>query len=592
MIFNDLDSYKDFLSKHDPLLFDGHLSLLEMKTFSEFAKPSLKRVIKAVESHERILIFGHDDADGITSLYIMYDYLKQTGCDLLYYLPNREIENHGIRENVIRYAIENQVKLMIVVDNGISSVDGVDRLNQAGIDCVILDHHLIPEKLPEACAILNPKLFNGDNEEHATSLVTSDLKAEKLYQGDLKMLAGVGVCFFFLHCLNQHFKNIELKEEYLFWTAIGSIADRVPMTGVNHLIVRQLLNEWDKCTVSPLIEFISGKSGSTATHQEKILFLNSLIRFFYFGRQLNGSHLCFSFLLSESREAMENYYNQLMVLKDENQVLTDTNEAIINQEVIQMIDRIILENASECELLHKEVNKQLHLFYRDKQLMSVVYVDYQGRLAYSLIGRLAGNLVNRYHCPVMILQTKHSPQSAEHHENSAQTTQMVCEARCLDGFHWLNCFNSFADILVNFGGHVKAAGFLMNTENLTELISRYHQYLNQYIASTQTAEVNKQLHSVKKTEYHAVLKYSPEIWKSLLDFYEACLPYGEGFSESVFCISNDMSDKDLLKSCIENREYFVNQFIFDKIAENHDKINEIVLTASNDWNQLKVLHYQ
>ena len=118
------------------------------------------RIHEAVYRNEPVVIFGHDDPDGITSSYILYNFLNSIGFQKhSCYIPNRNLETHGIQENFINHVEKGGHKLVITVDNGISAADGVKKLNELGCDVIITDHHLIQaDNIPEAYAIINPQL--------------------------------------------------------------------------------------------------------------------------------------------------------------------------------------------------------------------------------------------------------------------------------------------------------------------------------------------------------------------------------------------------------------------------------------------------
>ena len=237
---------------------------------------------------------------------ILYDFLKQFYAKVDYYIPNRQIEHHGIGNNVIKYALNKQSKLLIAIDNGISSVEGVSTLKKEGIDTIILDHHLLPEATPNAYAIVNPKLFNAVNKH--------DLYFKN--NMSLEMLAGVGVSYFFTYLLSQVLRQGFFKEDYLFWASIGTLADRVPLKSVNRLIIRQLLHDWDVSLGHPAIQFMLEKNRYMVHRYEKMDFLHKFINLFYHGREENGKHLCFSFLIANEKEEQNKYYENILLLQD------------------------------------------------------------------------------------------------------------------------------------------------------------------------------------------------------------------------------------------------------------------------------------
>ena len=146
-------------------------------TANKFLKPSLndlfdpfvisgmniavERVIKSLTRNEKMMIYGDYDVDGITSASLMFLILNRLGADVSYYLPNRLVEGYGISEDGLQEAEKRNINLLISVDCGITAVEEVEIARKKGLDCIITDHHEPGETIPNATAIVNPKL-DGD----------------------------------------------------------------------------------------------------------------------------------------------------------------------------------------------------------------------------------------------------------------------------------------------------------------------------------------------------------------------------------------------------------------------------------------------
>jgi single-stranded-DNA-specific exonuclease len=204
---------------HDPFLLDG-------------MKESVNRIHKAVESGEKILIFGDYDADGVSSTTVMYYALKELGAQFDYYIPNRFTEGYGPNEPALRKAKEDGYSLVVTVDTGISAVHEATVAKEIGLDFIITDHHEAPPVLPDAYSIINPKKpgctypFSG--------------------------LAGVGVAFKVAHAL--HGKPLM---HLLDFACIGTIADLVPLVDENRIIAKlgiEALSKTDKIGLQELLK--------------------------------------------------------------------------------------------------------------------------------------------------------------------------------------------------------------------------------------------------------------------------------------------------------------------------------------------------
>jgi single-stranded-DNA-specific exonuclease len=134
----------DLYSLHNPFLYKQMTS-------------AIHRVKKAIQEHETIFIFGDRDVDGVLSTAMLYNMLQRFNAEAFYKVPEGEY-GYGIEEKDINYAKERGVKLIITVDTGVSSCDEVEYANTLGIDTIIIDHHMLPNTIPEAYSILNPKM--------------------------------------------------------------------------------------------------------------------------------------------------------------------------------------------------------------------------------------------------------------------------------------------------------------------------------------------------------------------------------------------------------------------------------------------------
>ena len=176
---------------------------------------AVARIEKAIMKREKITIFGDYDADGVTSTSILYMFLQENGADVNYYIPNRFLDGYGMNIDAVKKVADDGTNLIITVDNGISAYDEVEFAKSVGIDVIITDHHECPEKLPECCAVINPK------------------RKDSTYP--FSELAGVGVVFKLITALNKDSLERIIKK-YILITSIGTIADIVPLNDENRAI--------------------------------------------------------------------------------------------------------------------------------------------------------------------------------------------------------------------------------------------------------------------------------------------------------------------------------------------------------------------
>jgi single-stranded-DNA-specific exonuclease len=176
-----------------------------------------ERIARAIRDGETILIYGDYDVDGVTSIVLLQTVLRSLGADAGFVVPHRLVDGYGLKIEVLeRVLVERDVKLVITVDCGITSVEPVKRAIERGIDVIITDHHLPPGTLPEAAAVLNPK--------------------QPGCEYPFKDLAGVGVVFKLCCELLRRNKKKMSVESLLKIAAIGTIADVAPLIGENRTI--------------------------------------------------------------------------------------------------------------------------------------------------------------------------------------------------------------------------------------------------------------------------------------------------------------------------------------------------------------------
>ena len=182
---------------------------------------AVDRIILALQKKEPLVIYGDYDVDGITATSILYRFLKREGADVRFYIPARETEGYGLNLPAVQKLAEEGCKLLITVDNGIAAADIIAQAPET-MDIIVTDHHLVPEKIPNAIAVLNPH--------------------QKDCRYPYKELAGCGVAYTVCRALALTLHN-EAYEEDMELAAMGTIADVVSLTGENRILVREGLRK-------------------------------------------------------------------------------------------------------------------------------------------------------------------------------------------------------------------------------------------------------------------------------------------------------------------------------------------------------------
>jgi len=180
---------------------------------------AVDRIIRAIKDKESIIIYGDYDVDGITSICVLKQFLENRGIKVSQTIPNRLDEGYGLNKDAIEKIAEEKYRLMITVDCGISGIEEVEYANSLGIETIVTDHHEPLDILPNAIAVIDPKI-----------------KGNKY---PFNQLAGVGVVFKLIQAISKKL-NLDEKEylKYLDLVAIGTISDIVPLIDENRVIAK------------------------------------------------------------------------------------------------------------------------------------------------------------------------------------------------------------------------------------------------------------------------------------------------------------------------------------------------------------------
>ncbi|KTC74863.1 single-stranded-DNA-specific exonuclease RecJ [Legionella birminghamensis] len=395
-------------------------SLLPYNQLSGIDKAS-DRLEKALRHKQRILVIGDFDADGATSTAVAISALKTMGASHVDYLvPNRFEFGYGLTPAIVEVARQRAPDLLITVDNGIASIDGVEAANQAGIDVLITDHHLPGEQLPKACAIVNPNQ-SGD-------------------QFSSKSMAGVGVIFYVMLALRRQLVNsnwfteqgIEAPNmaQFLDLVALGTVADVVSLDQNNRIMVSQGLARIRQGHCRPGIRALLEAAGkSTENIRESDMGFSVAPRLNAAGR-LDDMSLGIECLLCEDMNRARNYAAQLDELNQERRQI----EAEMKEQALAVVNQMT-----------RKMDQSVHL---PPALCLMDENWHQG-----VIGILAGRLKDRFHRPVIAFAV-------------VSETEMKGSARSVTG---LNIRDVLAEIdthypgLINrFGGHAMAAGLSLH----------------------------------------------------------------------------------------------------------------------------------
>ena len=395
-----------------------HPSLKDMH--DPFLMPDMDKAVnrlnKAMGLKEKIMVYGDYDVDGTTSVALVYKYLLNFYSHIEYYIPTRYDDGYGISMRSIDFAAEQGVKLVIILDCGIKAIEEIKYAKEKGIDFIICDHHVPDEELPEAVAILNPKLENST------------------YPCPHLSGCGVGYKFMQAFAISNGLPFTEL-EALLDLVAVSIAADIVPMVDENRIMTYhglKRLNSNPNLGLRAIMKICQ-------LHNREISISDVI---FKIGPRINASGR-----MQCGREAVD-----LLVAREIGEAY-EKAEAIdqYNQDRKEL-DKQITDEANTILEARGEMNS-------DKKSIVIYNKDWHK----GIIGIVASRLTELYYKPAVVLTLT----------NGLATGS----SRSVQGFDVYKAIDSARDLLENFGGHTYAVGLSLKEENIPEFAKRFEEYV-------------------------------------------------------------------------------------------------------------------
>ena len=432
---------------------------------------AVERLLRAIGQKEKILLYGDYDVDGTTSVVILRTTLLLAGADVDHHVPDRLKDGYGMQPEAIAKAAEDGVKLVISVDTGIRAGAVVRHAQNLGIDVIVTDHHLPEAELPPAVAVVNP---NRPDCEYPEKNLCGAVVALKLAQA---LMTGLGW---------PKDKRQRLLESFLKMAAIATVADVVPLTGENRVIVKRGLDGFSDIRNLGLRALlrVSGFRPGDCPSAGQVAFriaprLNAA------GRMAHAKNVIDLFFTKD--EASANTIAEQ--LHDLNQDRRETEATILK--LIQEL----------CE--------------REPVTDSQAALVFSGAAWHKgVVGIVASRIVEQYHRPVFVLC-----------EDEA-TGLASGSGRSISAFHLLQALESMPDLFTKFGGHRQAAGLTLPSVSVPE----FRQRLNDYALARLTPEDFRPV-----LEIDAVLSLS-ELTEANVQDVCRLAPFGYGNPAPVFAV--------------------------------------------------------
>ena len=389
---------------------------------------AVNRLNKAMGAKERIMVYGDYDVDGTTAVALVYKYLQNYYSNIEYYIPTRYEEGYGISTKSIDYAADQGVKLVIVLDCGIKAVEEIAYAKKKGIDFIICDHHMPDPVLPDAVAILNPKM------------------PDSTYP--CQHLSGCGVGFKFMQAFakSNGLENHNELDNLLDLVAVSIAADIVPIVGENRIMAYHGLRRLNS---NPNLGLRSIIRICKLTNKD--ITISDVI--FKIGPRINASGR-----IQNGKEAVD-----LLTEKDFSLALEKAGQINQYNETRKDLDKTMTEEANKIVAdLDGLADRRSIVLYNEDWHKGV-------------IGIVASRLTEIYYRPAVVL---------------TRTDDMATgSARSVSGFDVYKAIEYCRDLLENFGGHTYAAGLSMKVENVPAFIERFEEFVSQNILPEQTCAV-------------------------------------------------------------------------------------------------------
>ena len=398
-------------SLHDPFL---------MRDMSA----AVDRLCRAIDNHERIMVYGDYDVDGTTAVALMYSFLRTQTDNLIYYIPDRYTEGYGISTKGIDTAKSKGCTLVIALDCGIKAVEKMDYATSLDIDFIICDHHTPGDIIPRAVAVLNMK------------------RSDCLYP--YKELSGCGVGFKLVQAYAQR-RGIASQEIYrlLPLLAMSIASDIVPLTGENRILAfygLRALNASPSVGVQAIME-VAGIAGKTVTMTDLV---------YKFGPRINAAGR-----IKSGAEAVR-------------LLITDDAEA-----ALQFARDIDSYNQDRRDFDSRTTDEALEQLQKDpmnsEKFTTVVFSPDWHK---GVVGIAASRLTETFYRPTIVL-------------TAGDDDIISGSARSVSDFDIYTAIDSCRDLLTNFGGHKFAAGLSMHKADLPEFKRRFEAYVAAHITPEQ-----------------------------------------------------------------------------------------------------------
>ena len=470
---------------------------------------AVKRIFRALDRHERIVLFGDYDVDGVTSIALLAEMLRACGSAPELFLPRRMEEGYGLsREGVDRCLEQHGPQLLVAVDCGTSSVTEIAQISQRGVDVIVLDHHEPPlsssgftgeprSALPDCIAVVNPKIDPNSPFDY---------------------LCSVGIVFKLCHALlkTRPLAGFDLKAR-LDLVALGTVADIVPLQGENRLFVQRGAIEIARSTRPGLKKLLEVSGVRPPILTEDIGFR--------LGPRLNAAGR-----LSTAEKSL-----QLLLTKDEGEAAA----------LAEFLDKQNRERQSVEKEVFLAAEEQIARAYNPMRDAAIV-VSARGWHP-GVLGIVASRISRKYHRPSIVIGVEANGIGK-------------ASGRSIEGLNLVEALNHCAELLEKFGGHEMAAGLTIREERIDEFAREFRRVARELLS-------DECLQPCLRLDHE--LAFS-DLSFDFLHWHEMLQPFGNGnphplfFAREVESVARPrlVNDKHLILR-LRQRNYYQRAVYFD-----------------------------
>lgn len=446
---------------------------------------AVKRLVMAQKKHEKVVIYGDYDIDGLTATTLLLDAFSSFGIKVSAFIPNRFVEGYGLAISAIEQIASQGANLVVTVDCGSLSHKEIERANELGVDVIVTDHHSVAEVMPPAVAVVNPKRLAEDYPKqydgyHLKSLLHGT--TPRLYP--FLDLAGVGVAFKLVQALQTKLDGLDMGQEkwLLDLVALGTVCDVVELTDENRANVFWGLQVMKK-TRRPGLKLLMAVSRVEPAK------LSARSLGFALGPRLNAAGR-----LETAQLALD-----LLMTGDGTRAL----------ELAELLDAMNRERRTEQDRIFKAAKSQVDADFSNDSVLVVSHVSW----SHGIIGIVAAKLLETYQKPAFVLQ--------ELGDGTAKGS-----ARSFGDFSAVEAILATESHLIKGGGHKLAAGVTLRAEQIT----LWRKAMNDFYAGLRLRDQKRYLEiksDVTLTDFRLCTQGNVEDLEQLG-------PYGNGNPEPIF----------------------------------------------------------